>query len=237
MIFLAVATLITLDFQDFGPLGTIQNGARESRRSDPRRCERIASPITDLWEGATATTISRPRTWRSSPRVDRLRGELVQSGIDRGDYEALLEQSGLEAPRPTRSAHPSSQEQRRKLRLGCHRDRVGNIRGSEEGHGGRHRRGPGGSCRAGRSIICLVRLVSDPDFVIGAEVAGEVGLALGIGSNSEMRIEQGLKGRAEVELGDPVTTTRSDRSSVSARTSSLAPCRSSTWSTAANGRS
>ena len=52
LIFLASATLITLDFQDFGPLGTIQTGAREvvapaNPLPRPSPAPRAASTIVD----------------------------------------------------------------------------------------------------------------------------------------------------------------------------------------------
>ena len=57
-----------------------------------------------------------------------------------------------------------------------------------------------------------VRLISSSEFVIGVEVGGEVGLARGEGSPTEILIEQGIGIRAQIEEGDPVTTTSSERS-------------------------
>ena len=213
MIFLAAAALITLDFQDFGPLGTIQTGAREIVNPIRTGAEEVASPITSLWQGATRYDDLEAENLALQSEVDRLRGELVQSEIDRGDFDALLEQSGLEST----EAYPLLLTRVRKSSVGNFGSGVIEI---ESGTSSGVRKdmavvtaaGLVGRVEQTDRSAAIVRLVSDPDFVIGAEVAGEVGLALGIGSTSEMRIEQGLKGRAEVELGDPVTTTRSDRS-------------------------
>ena len=57
-----------------------------------------------------------------------------------------------------------------------------------------------------------VRLISSNEFVIGVEVAGEVGLARGEGLADEIVIEQGIGIRAQIEVGEPVTTTNSERS-------------------------
>jgi len=213
MIFLAAAALITLDFQDFGPLGTVQNGAREIVNPIRTGAEEIASPITSLWQGATRYDDLEAENLALQSEVDRLRGELVQSEIDRGDFDALLEQSGLEST----EAYPLLLTRVRKSSVGNFGSGVieiesGTSSGVKKDMAVVTAAGLVGRVEQADRSSAVVRLVSDPDFVIGAEVAGEVGLALGIGSNSEMRIEQGLKGRAEVELGDPVTTTRSDRS-------------------------
>ena len=53
LLFLAAASLITLDFQNFGPIGTIQTGVREVIAPFRTGGERIVSPITGLWDGAT----------------------------------------------------------------------------------------------------------------------------------------------------------------------------------------
>ena len=98
LIVLAAVSLITLDFQNFGPLGTIQTGAREVVRPIRDGGERITSPITGFWEGATRVDDLQAENQILRDEVDRLRGEIVRSGIDRGDFEALLEINGLEVP-------------------------------------------------------------------------------------------------------------------------------------------
>ena len=56
-----------------------------------------------------------------------------------------------------------------------------------------------------------VRLISSSDFVMGVEVAGEVGLARGTGSPTTIEIQQGISNRALIEEGNAVTTTASER--------------------------
>ena len=102
LILLISATLITLDFQSFGPLGAVQTGFREVVAPFRAGGERIASPITGLWDGATRVDDLEVENAELRGEVDRLRGELAQSGIDRADYEALLAINGLEVPRAFR---------------------------------------------------------------------------------------------------------------------------------------
>lgn len=213
LILLASATLITLDFQSFGPLGTIQTGAREIVSPIRTGAERIASPVTDLWEGATRFDELEAENLALQAEIDRLRGALVQSGIDRGDYEALLEESGLESS----EAYPLLLTRVKRSEIGNFGAGVieidaGTADGVKKDMAVVTAAGMVGRVETADRTSATVRLVSNPDFVVGAEVAGEVGLARGIGSNSQIRIEQGLDGRAEVEVGDPVTTTQSDRS-------------------------
>lgn len=213
MLLLASATLITLDFQDFGPLGTIQTGAREVVRPVRTGAERIASPVTDLWRSTTEFDELEADNQLLQAEVDRLRGELVRSGIDRADYEALLREAGLEST----EAYPLLLTKVRTGEIGNFGASVieidaGTADGVAKDMAVITAAGLVGRVESADRTTSSVRLVSDPDFVIGAEVAGEVGLARGQGSNEEIKITQGLTGRAEVEVGDPVTTTRSERS-------------------------
>jgi len=213
MLLLASATLITLDFQDFGPLGTIQTGAREVVRPVRTGAERIASPVTDLWRSTTDFDELEADNQLLQAEVDRLRGELVRSGIDRADYEALLREAGLEST----EAYPLLLTKVRTGEIGNFGASVieidaGTADGVAKDMAVITAAGLVGRVESADRTTSSVRLVSDPDFVIGAEVAGEVGLARGQGSNEEIKITQGLTGRAEVEVGDPVTTTRSERS-------------------------
>ena len=54
------------------------------------------SPITNFWNGATGFDELTAENEELRREIDELRGELVRSGIDRDDYEALLEVNGLE---------------------------------------------------------------------------------------------------------------------------------------------
>jgi rod shape-determining protein MreC len=212
LIFLASATLITLDFQSFGPLGTIQTGAREVVAPIRAGGERIASPITGLWDGATEFDDLERENIELRAEVDRLRGELVRSGVDRSDYEALLAINGLEVP----AGYPLLLAKVRTGEVGNFTSGVIEIDvGTADGVAkdmavvtaagivGRVERADRGSS--------TVRLVSSTEFVMGVEVAGEVGLARGTGSATEIEIAQGIGIRAQVSVGDPVTTTNSER--------------------------
>lgn len=213
MLLLAAATLITLDFQNFGPLATIQTGAREVVSPIRTGAERVASPVTDLWRSATRFDDLEAENQALRNEIDRLRGELVRSGIDRADYEALLREAGLEST----EAYPLLLAKVRTGEIGNFGENVieidaGTADGVRQNMAVVTAAGLVGRIEAADRTTSSVRLVSDPDFVIGAEVAGEVGLARGQSSNEFIKITQGLTGRAEVELGDPVTTTSSERS-------------------------
>ncbi len=213
MIILAAATLITLDFQNFGPLGTIQTGAREILSPVRDGGARILSPITGVWRGATDYDDLELENQALRDEIDRLRGELVRSGIDRGDYEALLQEAGLEST----EAYPLVLARVRRGEIGNFGSsvieiEVGTRDGVQTDMAVVTAAGLVGRVEQADRTSSTVRLVSDPDFVIGAEVAGEIGLARGHGSNETIEITQGIDGRANIEEGDPVVTTRSDRS-------------------------
>ena len=213
LIFLASATLITLDFQDFGPLGTIQTGAREVLAPIREGGERIASPVTGLWDGATDYDELEAENIELRGEIDRLRGEVVRSGVDRADYEALLTLNGLELPQgyPLLLARVKTGEVGN-FTAGVVEIDVGTREGVEKDMAVVTAAGLVGRIEQADRTAALVRLVSSRDFVIGVEVAGEVGLARGEGSSDELVIEQGIGIRAQVSVGDPVTTTGSDRS-------------------------
>ena len=213
LIFLVSATLITLDFQSFGPLGTIQTGFREIVEPIRTGGERIASPITGLWDGATQIDDLQAENAELQAEVDRLRGELVLSGVDRADYEALLEINGLETPEslPLLLARVRTGEVGN-FTAGVIEIDVGSRDGLQEDMAVITAAGLVGRTEQVDRTSATVRLISSTEFVIGVEVGGEVGLARGQGSATEIFIEQGIGIRAEVEEGDPVTTTSSERS-------------------------
>lgn len=213
LIFLASATLITLDFQDFGPLGTIQTGAREVVAPIRDGGERIASPVTGLWRGATEFDALEAENLELQAEIDRLRGELVRSGVDRADYEALLMLNGLDLPEtyPLLLARVKTGEVGN-FTAGVVDIDVGSADGVQKDMAVITAAGLVGRVEQVDRKSASVRLVSSKDFVIGVEVAGEIGLARGQGSADELVIEQGIGIRAQVAVGDPVTTTASERS-------------------------
>ena len=212
LIFLAAATLITLDFQAFGPLGTIQSGAREIINPIRLGGERIVSPITGLWENSTQVDELQAENAALRAEVDELRGELVRSGVDRGDYEALLAINGLEedADFPLALARVRTGEVGN-FTGGVIEIDLGSSDGVQRDMAAITAAGVVGRVEQVDRTSATVRLISSSDFVMGVEVAGEVGLARGVGSPTEIEIQQGIGNRATIEVGDPVTTTSSER--------------------------
>ena len=215
MLLLAAALLITLDFQGFGPLGTIQTGLREVVRPIRDGAEVVISPATSLWESTTEFDELEAENQALRDEIDRLRGQIVQAGIDRGDLEALLREAGLQSS----ENFPLLLAPVRNGRIGNFGSsvielEVGSTDGVQKDMAVVTAAGLVGRIQTVDRTSSTVLLVSDPDFVIGAEVIGEVGLARGIGSATQMRIEQGISGPVgeQIEVGDPVTTTRSERS-------------------------
>jgi len=213
LLLLLSATLITLDFQSFGPLGTIQTGARELLSPIRGGGERIASPITGLWRGATEFDDLEAENQLLRTEIDRLRGELVQAGVDRGDFEALLEQNGLALP----DTYPVLLARVKGAQIGNFSRtvieiEVGTTDGVAKDMAVVTAAGLVGRIESVDRTSAIVRLVSDEEFVIGAEVGGEVGLARGQNSSTQLVIDQGISGNADISIGDPVTTTASQRS-------------------------
>lgn len=213
LILLVSATLITLDFQAFGPLGTIQTGLREVVSPFRAGGERIASPVTGLWKGATQLDDLEAENQALRNEVDRLRGELVTSGVDRADFEALLAINGLEVPNelPLLLARVRTGEVGN-FTSGVIEIDVGSTDGVQRDMAVVTQAGLVGRTEQVDRNSSTVRLISSNEFVIGVEVAGEVGLARGEGLADEIVIEQGIGIRAQIEVGEPVTTTNSERS-------------------------
>ncbi len=213
MVLLAAASLITLDFQSFGPLGTVQTGLREVLAPIRSGGERLASPVTGLWEGATRYDELQAENVELREEIDRLRGDLVRDGIDRGDFEALLEMNGLEVPQgyplllaPVRTGTVGN------FTTGVVEIERGSADGIQKDMAVVTRAGLVGRVEQVDRTSATVLLISSDRFVIGAEINGEIGLARGENNTERIKIEEGISGRAEIEVGDPVTTSSSDRS-------------------------
>ncbi len=212
LIFLAAATLITLDFQAFGPLGTIQSGARELVTPFRVGGERLVSPLTGIWENTTQVDDLQAENAALRAEIDQLRGELVRSGIDRADFEALLAINGIEEL----TDFPLALARVRTGEVGNFSSGVVEIDlGSQDGvqrdMAVITAAGVVGRVEQVDRTTSMVRLISSRDFVMGVEVAGEVGLARGTGSPTTIEIPQGIGNRTTIEVGDPVTTTSSER--------------------------
>lgn len=205
--------LITLDFQDFGPLGTLQSGVRAV--VDPIRDggETVLSPLTSVWDGATELDDIRAENDRLRAENDRLRGELVTSGIDREDYERLLVENGLSVPGdlPTLVARVKPGQ------IGNFSDGLIDV---EFASGNTVKKNMAVVTNAGlvgrvEDVVgssATIRLITDPGFAVGVEISGEVGLARGQASDDMMLVEQGISSDAAIEVGDPVLTSSSDQS-------------------------
>ena len=175
LLFLISATLITLDFQSFGPLGTIQTGFREVIAPFRAGGERIASPITGLWDSSTNYDELLEENEELRAEIDRLRGELVRSGVDRGDYEALLAINGLEVPQ----GYPLQLAKVRTGEVGNFTEGVieidiGQSDGVQKDMAVITAAGLVGRVETVDRSSSTVRLVSSKEFVIGVEVAGDV---------------------------------------------------------------
>lgn len=211
-ILLAAATLITLDFQSFGPLGTIQTGAREVVSPFRAGGERIVSPVTGLWENASQFDELQAENDALRAENDELRGEIVRSGVDRADFEALLAINGLEdlTDFPLVLARVRTGEVGN-FSSGVVEIDVGSQAGVQRDMAVITAAGVVGRVEQVDRSSSMVRLISSRDFVMGVEVSGEVGLARGTSSATTIEIAQGINNRATIEVGDPVTTTSSER--------------------------
>lgn len=215
LLLLTSITLLSLDYQGFGPLSTVQSAVRGIVDPLTNSSDTITSPITNAWRSFTEFEDLEEENARLRSELAEIQGNSIRASAAEDSLRALLEEIDIDyvggAERVVAQVV----------------DRPGNFesytveidRGAEDGI----ERGNPVVTSAGligrvtdvRENFSEVRLLHQPDFPLGIRVVGtgDVALARGQGFGQDLLVKEGITEESDIEVGDPVVTSGIEGSS------------------------
>jgi rod shape-determining protein MreC len=206
---LASITLLTLDFRDTGPVQGLREGA--AKVFDPVRdaTDGVTDPISNAWNGVFGYDDLKDENDRLRERIDELESGRIDAEVATREIAALKEEVQLKQTSdiPTLTAEVVSGP------LTSFDATISINRGSGDG------------VKKGMSVVTAaglvgrvvrvtggrstVRLVTDPSFEFGVQLAesGDRGIARGSGRDGKLEVNEGIDEDTAVQRGHSVVTT------------------------------
>lgn len=215
LLLLTSITVMTLDYQGFGPLKGMQGGVRGVVDPLVGALETVTSPVTNAWRGVTEYDDLKTENDRLRSELAAQQGEAIRSRAAEDSLRDLLDQ--VDVPFIGGAESLIAQVV----------DRPGNF----ESYAIEVDRGDEDGVRVGMPVVTSaglvgrvtdvqpnfsqVRLLHQPDYAVGVRFvgSGEIALARGEGLGADLRVEEGLRDETNIAIGDPVVTSGIDGSS------------------------
>ncbi|TML16029.1 MAG: rod shape-determining protein MreC, partial [Actinobacteria bacterium] len=96
MLVLTAITFLTLDLRGFGPLTSLQEGARDVLSPVRSRADSIFRPLTDRFQQFNGGDKLRRDNEALRTELDQLKGQQLRDEADAANYRKLREQVGLQ---------------------------------------------------------------------------------------------------------------------------------------------
>jgi len=96
MLVLTAITFLTLDLRGFGPLTSLQEGARDVLSPVRSRADSIFRPLTDRFQQFNGSDKLRRDNEALRTELDQLKGQQLRDEADAANYRKLREQVGLQ---------------------------------------------------------------------------------------------------------------------------------------------
>ncbi len=208
-------TLLTLDFQSFGPLRAAESVVRSVVDPISSGIGNIGSPFSDGWQSLTEYDEVVAENQELRDRLGAYQGAAITSSAAEETLRGLLEEADIDYIGGAASV------------LGQVVDRPGNFesyaieidQGSDDGVR------PGMPVLSSSGLVGRVTEVSDqysqirllhqPEYAVGVRFVGtgEVALASGQGVGEDLEVTQGLDQNSAIEVGQAVVTSGIEGSS------------------------
>lgn len=217
LLVLTALVLLTLDFRSFGPLDRAQTAVRDVLAPVRSGVLWAVSPVGDAVEGVFDYGDLKDENAKLRAELEELRGERFADEAAAEELARLKE--ALDLP-------DLANVERRVARV------VAGPTGNFDDHLVEIDKGSSSGLRTGMAVMtnaglvgrileadtnrATVQLVSSPDFAVGVRVGGEVALARGTGSSTELRAVEGLSSDNPAKRGQTVVTNGGQTSTVPA---------------------
>jgi rod shape-determining protein MreC len=96
MLVLTAITFLTLDLRGFGPLTSLQDGARDVLNPVRTRADTIFEPITDRFDRFKGNDELERENEALRAEIEELKGQTLRDEADANNYRKLREQVGLQ---------------------------------------------------------------------------------------------------------------------------------------------
>jgi rod shape-determining protein MreC len=208
LLLLTSVTLLTLDFRGFGPIESVQDGARDAFGPVQRGVEKVFGPVTTSWSALTEYDELEDENAQLRADLDALRAGVISNSNAEVELEAILTELDIEylASIPKTTARTVGS-------IGNFSDLTVEIdKGSNDGIGLQMPAVTSGGLvgqiiEVGRNRS-RVGLITDPDFNVGVRLVGldEIAVATGTGAGEPLVVDGGLDPETVVEPGTSAVT-------------------------------
>lgn len=208
-------TLLTLDFQSFGPLRSAESAVRGVVDPISSAVGSVGSPFSNGWQSLTNYDDVVAENQELRDQLGAYQGAAISSSAAEETLRSLLEEADIDYIGGAASV------------LGQVVDRPGNFesyaievdRGSDDGVR------PGMPVLSSSGLVgrvtevsdqySQVRLLHQPEYAVGVRIvgSGEVALASGQGVGEDLEVTQGLDQNSTIETGQAVVTSGIEGSS------------------------
>ncbi len=214
LLLLTSVTVLTLDYRGSNVLEPARDAVSGVFGKLRSGTDVVTSPIADAWNGAWHYDDVRKENQQLRTTIDDLKGQAAQNADAATQLEQLaaLEKLTVVSKIPKVTARVVSGP------VSNFEHTIELDKGSDDGLkvGMPVVTGAGlvGRLIQVTSSHSTVRLLTDPDFLVGVRMhtSQEIGILHGTGDGSPLRIDSGLDPKAKVLQGDLVTTSGIDRS-------------------------
>lgn len=210
LLLLTSITLLSLDYQGFGPLDSVQGAIRGVVDPVAGGADSFTSPVTNAWKSFTDFEDMEEENARLRDELAQLRASSIEASAAEEALRALLDEIDIDYAGGASTI------------VGQVIERPGNF----QSYSVEIDRGANDGLREGMPVVTSgglvgrvasvqdnfaeVRVLHQDGFALGIRVIGTGDIALaegqGIGEDLEVTVAQGASENTDIEVGDPVVT-------------------------------
>lgn len=201
-------TLITLDMQDFGPLGSSETAARDVISPAAETGDSIFSPVTNFWKSVTDYDDLEAENLALREELDAMRGDAIASQAARETLDQLLGELDIDIlagvdTTVARVADPAGNFDDFTIDLN-----KGSRDGIRDGMPVVTAAGLVGKIVSVDRDRSQVALITETGFGLGVRIIGpgDIALARGVGRGSDLEVNEGVDEGSVISEGMLVVT-------------------------------